>query len=89
MWFWAGFAGGAVAGDEGFVGGIGLEDCVSVEAFVNLFDFLIDDGQEVAGTTADDADVNFALVVMLDDFGAGGSFTQNDAGFPDGGGGGF
>ncbi len=81
----AGFAVFAVAGDEGVVGWIFLEDCFTVEAFVNFLEFLIDDGEQVLRTHTDNTDVDFALVVVFDDFGAGNAFGEDDAGFPDGG----
>lgn len=81
-WRWAGFAGGAVAGDEGVVGWfVGI--WVFVEVVVDVFKLAVDDREEVAGTVATDADVDFTRVVAFDDFGAGRSVGDDDAVFPD------
>ena len=66
----AGFAGGAVAGDEGVVGWF-FGVVVFVKVVVDVFKLAVDDGEEVAGSVAADSDVDFAFWVVFDDFGAG------------------
>ena len=50
---------------------------------VDVFKLAVDDGEEVAGSVAGDADVDFAFWVVFDDFGAGGAVGDDDAVFPD------
>jgi hypothetical protein len=58
------FASTTDTGDEGVV----------VEAFKAVVDFgklVVDEGEEVAGTVAADADLDFAVGLVFEDFGAG------------------
>ncbi len=64
------FAGGAVAGDEGVVGWF-VGGWVFVEVVVDVFKLAVDDREEVAGSVAANADMDFAFWVVFDDFGAG------------------
>ena len=50
---------------------------------MNVFKLAVDDRKEISGTVAADSDVDFALWVAFDDFGAGTSVSNDDAVFPD------
>lgn len=75
--FFAGFTAAAIAGNAGVV----VE--LIAEAVVDFGEFMVDDGEEVAGARATDANLDFVADLGFEDFGAVVGSAQDDAGSPD------